>query len=546
MGTKHFLFIGIICLFVSFVPTQNLLAKEWIYTTSEGDTLWDFSKKYLHHVMYWPKIKKINNVKNPRRLQPNKRLRIPLEWVKVNPVSAKVIAVHGLVQVSNNKSTNQKVSVGLLVHLGDSLQTSADSNVSVKFADGSIVTIHENSHTVFDHLTAYGDSGMVDSRIRLNQGRIDSKVIPAVGSGSRFEIHTPSAISAVRGTKYRLSSDQENQLTNLEVLKGKVKIAAEQKSILVSQGFGSQVASGKAPIAARELIAAPELGDIPERIRQLNWPLTWESLNGAHQYRVEVSALEDFNTIAWNRVVTSNRVNLPDLADGEHFIRVRGIDDLNLEGINQTTKLNIDVRPQPPILLQPPQKQLLRGKGPKMRWSESFDAKSYILQVSNDESFSSIVHEQDNIEGISYDLRHLDTPQTYYWRLVSVAADGELGPYSLPRQYQVKAIPAQPSALLSSDSDQVTLSWQAGSEGQSHEVQLAEDPEFTKLLSHEVIKLAELVIPQEYSLVRYFRVRLVEDDGYHGAWSTIQKIDPLPDKDWLYLFLPTALLIFLL
>jgi len=532
---------------LSLLGSQNTFAKEWIYTTSKGDTLWDFSKKYLHHVTYWSQIKKINNVTNPRRLQPNQRLRIPLKWVKVNPVSAKVIAVHGKVQLQRHERSNmESVTQGLLLHLGDSLQTAADSNVSIKFADNSIVTIHENSQTVFDHLTAYGDSGMVDSRIRLNQGRLETKVQPATGAGSRFEIHTPSAISAVRGTEYRLTSDQQNQTTNMEVIKGKVAIAAEEKTILVPQGFGSKVAKGQAPIAARELLAVPHLEAIPERIRHLNWPVTWKLLKGAEQYRVEISVREDFKTINWNRLLASPRVNLPDLSDGEHYIRVRGVDELDLEGLNQTAKLLIDVRPQPPILLQPQQKQVLRGTGPELRWSESFDAKTYQLQLSSDEAFSKLIHEQDNIQSNSFDLGHMDKPQNYYWRLASIAADGEQGPYSLARQFVVKAIPAQPTTLISGDDNQLNLSWQAGASEQSYETQLAEDPDFTRLLSHDILKKPELIIPQEYLLVRYFRVRLLEPDGYSGAWSTIQKIDPLPDNDWLYLFLPTALLILLL
>jgi len=548
MGICHFVYKGLFYFGLVIFSLQTAFAQEWIYTTSKGDTLWDFSKKYLYHVTYWPKIKKINNVSNPRRLQPNRQLRIPLEWVKVNPVAAKVITVYGQVRLQRHehKGNKEDIQPGLLLHLGDSIQTAADSNISIEFADASVITVHENSQAVFDHLTAYGDSGMVDSRIRLNQGRIETRVRPAIGAGSRFEIHTPSAISAVRGTEYRLTSDSQKQTTNMEVLKGKVSIAADKKTIVVPQGFGSQVAKGAAPIPARELLKAPTLKELPNRIRQLNYPFSWQSIEAAKQYRVEISAREDFNIVSWNRVLEGSQINLPDLSEGEHFIRVRAIDELELEGLNQTAKLLIDVRPQPPILLQPQQEQVLRDVGPELRWSESFDAKSYNLQISRDENFSNIIHEQDGIEGSSLELSQLNTPQEYYWRLASVTADGEQGPFSLPKKYIVKAIPAQPSTVFSADSEQITLSWQAGADEQTYEIQLAEDPDFKNLLSHEVIQKPELVIPQEYLLVRYFRVRLLEADGYTGAWSTIQKIDPLPDNSWLYIFIPSALLILLL
>jgi len=154
------------------------------------------------------------------------------------------------------------------------------------------------------------------------------------------------------------------------------------------------------------------------------------------------------------------------------------------------------------------------------------------------------IHMLSHMSGASNraDLKHLHG----YPVASPIAADGEQGPYSLARQFVVKAIPAQPTTLISGDDNQLNLSWQAGASEQSYETQLAEDPDFTRLLSHDILKKPELIIPQEYLLVRYFRVRLLEPDGYSGAWSTIQKIDPLPDNDWLYLFLPTALLILLL
>lgn len=543
--------IIVIC-FIGVTFSNIVSSDDWIYTTSKGDTLWDFSQKYLHHATYWTRIKKLNGIENPKRLQPNRSIRVPISWVKVNPVSARLITLFGQAHIIKQGSKEKlPAQVNSQLDLGDKLVTSAASNVTIQFADKSLITLHENSEALFDHLSAYGDSGMVDSRIHLQQGRAESRVERAVGPGSRFEIHTPSAISAVRGTEYRLTSDAEGQTTKMEVLEGQVAIGSENQTLLIEHGYGSKVEKGKVPIAAHKLLAAPEWETFPDPIRQLNYLLAWQPLEGAKQYRVELSPRDDFNQVSWSRVMAHPRVNLPDLAEGQHFVRIRGIDELELEGLNAQFPVMIDVRPQAPILLKPAQQKTMRAKGPELEWSVSFDAHRYRLQISADADFYQLLEEHVELSEHRFDLSHLSvSPQeegkSYYWRVASVAEDGELGPYSPSRQFEVKPIPQQPSTQMVSDDDQISLSWQAGREEQSYEIQLAEDSEFQQLLAHETLQQPEWVIPQEDLSVRYFRVRILEQDGFKGAWSTIQKIDPPPDEGWLYFFVPATLLIFLL
>ena len=42
-------------------------------------------------------------------------------------------------------------------------------------------------------------------------------------------------------------------------------------------------------------------------------------------------------------------------------------------------------------------------------------------------------------------------------------------------------------------------------------------------------------------MLRYLRVRIIEPDGYQGPWGAIQKIDPLPDRGWIFVILSGAL-----
>ena len=48
--------------------------------------------------------------------------------------------------------------------------TGSESYANIQFADGSVMRISPDSEVVFDTLSAYRDTGMVDSRVRISRG----------------------------------------------------------------------------------------------------------------------------------------------------------------------------------------------------------------------------------------------------------------------------------------------------------------------------------------------------------------------------------------
>ncbi|MCW8883656.1 MAG: FecR domain-containing protein, partial [Motiliproteus sp.] len=333
---KHFSRISWLVVAILFAPTQTW-AQEWVYVVSEGDNLWDLSEKHLDRVTRFEQVRRMNHIKYPKRLQPGTRIRIPMKWIRSNPVPAKIVSIQGSAQITPvGERTAQPLAVGNMASLGDEIRTDANTTVAIQFADGSILTLHNSSQVRFDHLSAHGSTGMVDSRLRLLKGRMDTKVTPAKGPGSRFEIHTPSAISAVRGTVYRAAVKENGKTSNIEVLHGKVAVTGAKQQRLISAGFGTQVSTGKQPLRPRQLLPKPELGDIPERIREINWRVTWKPLKDAVAYRVEIANDRSFDTVVWQQRSEHNRSAIPDLPDGTYFVRGRGIDSLGLEGLNQT------------------------------------------------------------------------------------------------------------------------------------------------------------------------------------------------------------------
>ncbi len=525
-----------LCL-ISVLDSVHARQQEWIYIVTQHDTLWDLSEKYLPSVNYWKKFQKLNGITEPKLMKPGTRLRIPLSWLSDQAVPAKILAISGDVRLTPARTNvAQQATAGTSIHLGDRLQTGSTASTSVEFADGSIVNVRQETTVVFDHLSAYSDTGMVDTRLRLTNGRVDVRAQPAVGPGTRFEIHTPAAVSAVRGTQYRTATRDKDRATWVEVLEGKVAATGKAKTRLVPAEYGTKVVQGEPPLPPRPLLKAPVLQPLPEKIERIGWPLIWDTVAGASRYHTEVAAKSDFSLILWERYTDGPRTSLPDLADGNYFVRVRAIDELGIEGLDRLQQFVLNARPQPPAPLDPKDEGAVRKATPKLSWTDSAEATSYRLQLATDAQFNNLLLDQDKLTANSLETRAIPLGQ-YNWRLASVSASGEQGPYGPPRSFEIKPVPVQPQATLSADEDKVVASWQAGAEGQTYQVQIAEDRDFAKLIHEESVTTPQLEIPQVRGQMRYLRVRIVEPDGYLGPWGAVQQIAPLPDYGWVYVIL---------
>lgn len=536
-----------------FVTTQvlqpvPLKAQDWVYTTVKGDSLWNLSEKHLDNVLRYSQLKKINGIKIPKRMQPGTKIRIPMKWIVSNPVPAQIHSIEGKAELIHaDGSMNQQLTAGTLIRLGDRLKSGPDSSVAVKFADNSILTLFSDSVIRFDHLTAHGTTGMVDSRLHLLEGRIDTRVKPAQGPGSRFEIQTPSAISAVRGTEYRASVASETQSSNIEVLEGKVAVNGAEKKKLIKAGYGTQVKKGKPPILPRKLLESPQLKAIPETIHNINSIVSWESVEGALQYRIEAAADTHFNTILWQQFSHYSRAALPDLPDGRYFIRVRAVDELGIEGKSLVHPILIDARPQPPIQLKPVEDYVLRGKTPELQWTASSEADKYRLEIAADKEFKQLLLKKDNFDKTHFSPSGLAETGQYYWRLTSIASDGEVGPFGATRAYEIKPVPDKVEPMMeTADDGKLVATWRSGASGQTYLLQLSYDEQFRDLELEQKMDEPLFSFEPVSGQVRYLRIRAIEPDGYQGPWGATQQVDPLPDDSiWLIPFLALLGLIFL-
>ncbi|MGI9293821.1 MAG: FecR domain-containing protein [Pseudomonadales bacterium] len=366
-------------------------ADDWLYTIKPGDTLWKVCADYVAGTQPQciTKLHAYNTqITNKRRLPPGMQIKIPVTLLKYPPQSAVVEFTQGDTYfVRPGVAQKETLKAGTALIIGSKVITD-NGSVLLRFADESTLLLKPNSEILMNQLSAYGENGMVDTRIRLDRGNATLKAKPQ-GEESRFEIETPSAVAAVRGTEFRISSDPAtNDTMRNEVLLGEVGVTALDVERAIKKGFGTLTEQGKAPLPPRKLLAAPTVS-VPTPL-SLPYTLNWSQLNGAVNYVLDIFKGNSTDKLLQSLVLDRNSHTLTGLEDGNYTLGVRGIDDVGLQGLDAIVNfIKKNLLPAPridPSAINPIANQL------HISWPPVAGAKGYRVDIGGDPEFNSIIY----------------------------------------------------------------------------------------------------------------------------------------------------------
>lgn len=273
-------------------------AEEWSYTVRPGDNLWNLTERHLTSMNYVARLQQMNNVKNPYVIPPGTRLRIPVAWTRITQdAHARIINVYGTARVIRPQDGIVPATLGMQLSAGDRIQSENDSFVTVEFADQSQMRMQDNTTVRLDDLKIFGDLGLVDTLVHLEEGRTESAVPKDSTIGTRFRIQTPSAISSVRGTDFRVGTLNEQSATTSKVLDGSVEVSGERKAVKVSGGFDTVTSVGTQPAPPVKLLPPPDLSNTNSYYDSLPLVIRLNPLEGARGYRAQIAIDSEFNTL---------------------------------------------------------------------------------------------------------------------------------------------------------------------------------------------------------------------------------------------------------
>ncbi len=515
-------------------------AADWIYTVQRGDNPWSLTERYLAGVNYWPRIQKLNQITDPEHIAPGTRLRIPVDWLRRRSAVARIGSLSGSALV-DGPSGRRDARAGLELHSGDVITTAEAGNLTLVFGDGSRVLVHAASELHIDELGTFDNTDYYETRVRLEQGRMENLVAPLGEGPGRFEIETPAAVTAVRGTRFRVSADTTKM--RAEVVEGGVDVGSAHGQVGIPAGFGTVAETGAAPAPPIVLLDAPEVAALPTLLDRLPVAFTLPALSGAVGYRVQVGEVPGFEVPLLDLRADGTRLRLGDLADGRYVLRVRAIDANGLEGRDAELAFVVDARPEPPLLTAPaPGTGVTTGQA-ELQWGARDDIARYRVQLARDAAFDDLLMDTDNVTATTATTPQDLTPGNYYWRVAAIDAVEGQGPFSDPQAFR-RLPPAPPLEEPAVDETQLVVSWRAGQAGDRYRFQLAADDGFTAPLVDETLAEANATMPRPEGGTYYMRVQTIDAEGYAGAFGTPNRIEvpSPPSRPWWLLALLLPLL----
>jgi hypothetical protein len=151
------------------------------------------------------------------------------------------------------------VGAAMPVFLNDQVSTDAASSLAINLNGGSALEVGESSTIVLDEHVLPPNQSAFRTRVSMLTGKLRSVVPHTLGTAD-FEVHTPNAVVAVRGTDFLVSfSDGQKRFgypgcetfTDVSVQTGTVAVANmanPNATVSVPEGFSTTVACGNAPL----------------------------------------------------------------------------------------------------------------------------------------------------------------------------------------------------------------------------------------------------------------------------------------------------------
>jgi len=133
-------------------------------------------------------------------------------------VAGTITFMIGDVFVSHNKAAWVNADFDMNIYQGDQIRTEAESRCEITLEDGTIVRMDENSFQQFEKCIISKTTKEVS--LFLSSGKIWLNACKILSKTDSFKVRTNKAVCAIRGTKFRVDTDDYQ--TRISVHKGVV------------------------------------------------------------------------------------------------------------------------------------------------------------------------------------------------------------------------------------------------------------------------------------------------------------------------------------
>jgi hypothetical protein len=163
-------------------------------------------------------------------------------------VSAEMTGIIGQVSAVRGTGAARSLALNSPVMAGETVVTAPGARARLRFTDGSVIVLGENTEIKISRYRINRDERHVF--LDLVKGLARS-VVTKMSPKSSFEIQTPTAIAAVRSTVFCVEQHADGKMETV-VVEGSLAVTSRGAQVaraILEPGFGTTVAKDKAPIA---------------------------------------------------------------------------------------------------------------------------------------------------------------------------------------------------------------------------------------------------------------------------------------------------------
>ena len=458
----------------SSVPTNGsgTTLSEWVYTLQKGDSVQQLAGQLLAPPHNAQQLREHNSLNNALLPVTGEQVRIPMDWLKRQSQPARATSISGWVQLLTSDGQRRPLTVNTPIRAGDEL-LSGSGSTTVTLAEGSEIRLSPNSRLAFSRMTQFGKPGMMDTRLRLNRGEVFTRVKEMVGSGSRFEIETPSAMVALSGTQFAIQADAGG--TGLQVINGKVNFGQRGRFVKVPAGFGAHVAARPGGnVRLHKLAPPPIVASLPAILRELPAALQWQSPAKTHK-------LDIFDTDSGRWVdsltLAGDRFNLSRLNNGRYEIQLAVLDYRGVGGLPAVVPFSIDLQARTAKLLEPVDGTTTTNQ-PEFSWGLNGDGEIAQIQISATPQFENLVATSEWAQKSEATLSQQLSPGQYYWRVETEAGGDSTATSKVNNLIIDGSLPPVNIISISYLDQQVRVFWESVEAASEYRLQLSTDSDF--------------------------------------------------------------------
>lgn len=498
------------------------------------DTLIGLCQKYLVHPEKWPQVSKLNHLPDSNRLSPGQKIVVPIALLKGVPMDGTVTFLQGEAFVQPTGSSEWRpLKLREIISEGGSLKTAANSALEISFDDGTSFLLREQS--VLSVKASKQGTLHLLRVLRLEGGKIISRVKSATGKESRFEIETPSALAAARGTHYRVAVDGQGT-TRAEMLESRIDLSAMGATVPLKEGEGAFARRNEPPSPPIRLLDPPEPQNVAAVYGTKSSAISFSRVQNAAQYRVVLSRDQEGKQAARIAIIKPDEAFVFEgLDDGSYYLLATSIGEEGLEGApSKPCEIKVRRKPLPPDIVAPLDKSALPEMPLKSQWHNVLGVSAYQVQIATTPDFSGPLIESGDLKKTVYHSQELKGG-TYYLRVRSLAEDGYAGDWSAAREFSV--VKLLPPSLRKPDGDdtKLYLEWEPMKGATGYHLQIAKDEAFGTIIIDQTLAESKLVLENPPEPGKYYmRVAARNADRETSAFSKSGSFEIEQTKHYFY------------